>query len=171
MPGEKGSSKSRRAPSTTGASQIPAPGLPNSADGLGYPTSSPPHAVPLTVSGIGHIVIPVNDMQRALGFYRDALGFTVVGKESPGWTVVDGKGAALTLWLQVDAPRIALGEDLEESPFFFHVANFAESANELERRGFRVKRLDGNQGIVWDPSGNVLGLHDHRTEGGPRRVD
>jgi catechol 2,3-dioxygenase-like lactoylglutathione lyase family enzyme len=126
--------------------------------------------VTVKVSGIGHIVIPVHDMELALGFYRDALGFDVVGEVNPVWTVVDAKGAALTLFLQDDSPRIALGKDGEESPFFFHVANFPESASELEKRGFRVKRQDGNQGIVWDPSGNVLGLHDHRTENRSRRA-
>jgi catechol 2,3-dioxygenase-like lactoylglutathione lyase family enzyme len=126
--------------------------------------------VSLKVSGIGHIVIPVNHMERALLFYRDALGFDVIGGVDPIWTVVDAKGASLTLFLQVDAPHIALGSELEESPFFFHVSNFLDSATELERLGFRVKRFDGNQGIVWDPSGNVLGFHDHRTESRTRRA-
>jgi catechol 2,3-dioxygenase-like lactoylglutathione lyase family enzyme len=137
--------------------------------GLGYPPRARSPDVAATVSGIGHIVIPVHDMQLALGFYRDALGFGVVGEENPVWTVVDAKGASLTLFLQDDSPRIALGKDGDESPFFFHVSNFLDSATELEKRGFRVKRLDGNQGIVWDPSGNVLGLHDHRTESRSRR--
>jgi catechol 2,3-dioxygenase-like lactoylglutathione lyase family enzyme len=114
------------------------------------------------VSGIGHVVIPVHDMKRGLEFYRDTLGFPVVGMESPIWTVVDAKGLELTLYLQPDAARIALGSDGEDSPFFFHVASLPRAAAELEKRGLRVKRLDEHQGLVWDPSGNVLGLHDHR---------
>jgi catechol 2,3-dioxygenase-like lactoylglutathione lyase family enzyme len=114
------------------------------------------------VTGIGHVVIPVHDMERALGCYRDALGFPVVGKENPVWTVVNARGVELTLFLQPDAPRIALGPDGEDSPFYFHVTNFPRAATALEKRGLRVKRLDEHQGLVWDPSGNVLGLHDHR---------
>jgi catechol 2,3-dioxygenase-like lactoylglutathione lyase family enzyme len=126
--------------------------------------------VTVKVSGIGHIVIPVHNMELALSFYRDALGFDVVGDVDPVWTVVDAKGASLTLFLQVDSPRIALGSERDESPFFFHVSCFTDSATELEKRGFRVRREDSNQGIVWDPSGNVLGLHDHRTENRSRRA-
>jgi catechol 2,3-dioxygenase-like lactoylglutathione lyase family enzyme len=122
------------------------------------------------VSGIGHIVIPVHNMELALSFYRDALGFEVIGAVDPVWTVVDAKGASLTLFLQDDSPRIALGKDADESPFFFHVSSFQDSASELEKRGYKVRRQDGNQGIVWDPSGNVLGLHDHRTENRSRRA-
>jgi hypothetical protein len=44
------------------------------------------------------------------------------------------------------------------------VPDFASAAATLEKQGFRVKRLDERQGIVWDPSGNVLGLHDHLAE-------
>ncbi|MCI4331291.1 MAG: VOC family protein [Thermoplasmata archaeon] len=116
------------------------------------------------VTGIGHVVVPVRDMGLALAFYRDALGFPVVGKEDPVWTVVDARGMELTLFLQPEAPRIALGKDAEDSPFFFHVSSFPKSADALERQGFRVKRSDDHQGIVWDPSGNVLGLHDHRAK-------
>jgi catechol 2,3-dioxygenase-like lactoylglutathione lyase family enzyme len=121
--------------------------------------------MPAILSGIGHIVIPVHDMNLALAFYRDTLGFPIVGKESPVWTVVDAKGVELTLYLQPDAARIALGPDGEDSPFFFHVASFPRAAVALEKRGFRLKRLDEHQGLVWDPSGNVLGLHDHRRKG------
>jgi catechol 2,3-dioxygenase-like lactoylglutathione lyase family enzyme len=107
-------------------------------------------------------VIPVHDMSLALGFYRDSLGFPVVGKVDEVWTVVDAKGMRLTLFLQPDAPRIALGVKGEDSPFYFHVRNFVRSAAFLKTKGFRVRKFDVHQGIVWDPSGNVLGLHDHR---------
>jgi catechol 2,3-dioxygenase-like lactoylglutathione lyase family enzyme len=120
--------------------------------------------MPGIVSGIGHVVIPVHDMPLALRFYRDVLGFPVAGKEDPVWTVVSANGVELTLFLQPEAPRIALGPEGDESPFYFHVPDFASAAATLEKQGFRVKRLDERQGIVWDPSGNVLGLHDHLAE-------
>ena len=41
------------------------------------------------VQDIGHILLPVDDMEKALAFYRDLLGFRVVGKGSPVWTVVE----------------------------------------------------------------------------------
>ena len=110
---------------------------------------------------MGHIVIPVHDMKLALHFYRDTLGFSVKGKEDPVWNVVDAGGVPLTLYRDADSPRIALGKDGDDSPLILHVTNFATAAHALETKGFKVKRVDERQGIVWDPSGNVLGLHDH----------
>lgn len=118
--------------------------------------------MPGVVSEIGHIVIPVEDMDRTLAFYRDALGFPVVGKTDSVWTVVDARGTHLTLYRQPDSPRVALGPEGEDSPFFFHVDHFPRAAATLEKGGYRVKRTGEHEGIVWDPSGNVLGLHDHR---------
>jgi catechol 2,3-dioxygenase-like lactoylglutathione lyase family enzyme len=112
--------------------------------------------------GIGHIVIPVHDMGLALKFYRDTLGFGLVGEESPVWNRVNGGDAELTLFLQAEAPRLAWGKDQDDSPLFLHVADFSIASRFLAEQGFRVKRIDKRQGIVWDPSGNVLGIHDHK---------
>ncbi len=120
------------------------------------------------VAGVGHVVIPVHDMKLAIRFYRDVLGFPVIGREDPIWTVLNARGMDVTLFLQVDAPRIALGKDGEDSPFYFHVTDFPRAASALEQQGYKVKRLDERQGIVWDPSGNVFGLHDHREAHEPR---
>jgi catechol 2,3-dioxygenase-like lactoylglutathione lyase family enzyme len=114
------------------------------------------------VSGIGHVVLTVDDMDRAVGFYRDVLGFPIVGKVHPVWTVVNAHGVELTLYRLPDSPRLALGPEHDDSPFFFHVANFDDTATALEAAGIRVKRTDGRQGVAWDPAGNVLGFHDHR---------
>lgn len=113
------------------------------------------------VSDIGHIAISVRDMKKALSFYRDLLGFTVDGKEDPVWTVIATKGANLTLYRQKDFPPIALGPSGDGTPFLFHVGDFQKAAEILESKGVRVKRESEHSGIVWDPSGNVLGLHDH----------
>jgi catechol 2,3-dioxygenase-like lactoylglutathione lyase family enzyme len=114
------------------------------------------------VTGIGHVVLTVDDMDRAVGFYRDVLGFPVVGEVNPVWTVVNALGVELTLYRVLNSPRLALGPDQDDSPFFFHVANFEQTAAALEALGIRVKRTDRRQGVAWDPAGNVLGFHDHR---------
>ena len=113
------------------------------------------------ISEIGHIVIPVGEMKQALSFYRGLLGFGIEGKEDPVWTVISTQGVRFTLFRQKDFPPIALGPKGEETPFLFHVKDFQKTADFLESRGVRMKRESEHAGIVWDPFGNVLGLHDH----------
>ncbi|HWM51609.1 MAG TPA: VOC family protein [Thermoplasmata archaeon] len=113
------------------------------------------------VQDIGHILLPVDDMEKALAFYRDLLGFRVVGKGSPVWTVIETKGGQLTLWRTSEIPKVALGPKGDSSPFEFHVENFEAAASTLESKGIRVRRSGAHAGTIWDPFGNVLRVHDH----------
>ncbi|MFQ5552286.1 MAG: VOC family protein [Thermoplasmata archaeon] len=114
------------------------------------------------VRDIGHILVGVEDMDRALAFYRDLLGFEVVGKVDPMWTVVTVPGGQFTLYKQEDVTPISLGEEGTATPFSLHVADFEKAAEMLEAEGERVEPGDLHHGLVWDPFGNVLELHDHR---------
>ena len=113
------------------------------------------------VQDIGHLLLPVDDMDKALAFYRDLLGFRVVGKGSPIWTVIETKGGQLTLWRTSEIPKVALGPKADSSPFEFHVDNFERASLDLESKGIRVRRNGAHAGTIWDPFGNVLRLHDH----------
>lgn len=113
------------------------------------------------VSDIGHITIPVRDMTKALEFYRDLLGFSVEGKVDSIWTVIATSGGRLTLFRQKEFHPIAVGPDGDETPFIFHVRDFGKAAFVLESKGMRVKRETDHSGVVWDPFGNAIGLHDH----------
>jgi catechol 2,3-dioxygenase-like lactoylglutathione lyase family enzyme len=112
------------------------------------------------VQDIGHLVFEVGDMEKALRFYRDTLGFQVAGKVDPVWTVLATKGGTLTLFRKKDPAPCAIGTD--GSPLNLHVADFTAAASSIERAGYIVNRGDENSGSVKDPWGNVLGLHDHR---------
>ena len=48
------------------------------------------------VAGVSNVWVPVEDMQRALGFYRDVLGLTVK-MESPEWSELDAGGLSIGL--------------------------------------------------------------------------
>ena len=61
------------------------------------------------VRDIGHI--GVDDMDAALEFYRDFLGFQVVGEMTPVWTEVRAAGGTLTLYGEEPLPPIALGPE------------------------------------------------------------
>ncbi len=114
------------------------------------------------VKDIGHIVLPVDDMEKGLAFYRDLLGFRVVSKGSAVWTAIETAGGQLTLWRTSEIPKVALGANGDRTPFEFHVEDFEAAAAILEPAGVRVHRDGANAGTIWDPFGNVLRLHDHR---------
>ena len=118
------------------------------------------------VVDMGHLILPVKDMARALAFYRDPLGFKVVGSVDPVWTVLSVPAGQITLWRTDDIPVVATGADREGTPFNFHVRDFGKAAALLESEGVRVKRDGPHSGVVWDPFGNALGLHDHREKRG-----
>lgn len=118
--------------------------------------------MPRVVSEFGHLIRNVKEMDSTVHFYRDVLGFPVVGKLNPVWTVVNAQGVKLTLFLQPRGPRLAFGRRKDDSPLYLHVQNFDKAATALESSGYRVVRVDPHQGVVWDPAGNLIGLHDHR---------
>ncbi len=117
------------------------------------------------IQDIGHLIVPVDDMEQALAFYRDLLGFRVAGKGSAVWTVVETQGGQVTLWRTNELAKVAYGPKGEDTPFEFHVSDFAKTAALLESEGVRLKRFTANAGVVWDPFGNVFRVHDHRDEG------
>ncbi len=122
------------------------------------------------VRDIGHILVGVEDMDRALAFYRDLLGFEVVGEANPMWTVVTVPGGQFTLYQQESVTPIALGGEGIGTPFSLHVDDFEKAAERLEAEGERVQSVDAHHGVVLDPFGNVLELHDHREGGAVRRL-
>jgi catechol 2,3-dioxygenase-like lactoylglutathione lyase family enzyme len=126
--------------------------------------------MPGLVKDIGHILVGVEEMDRALAFYRDLLGFQVVGQADPMWTVVAVPGGQLTLYKQEGVTPIALGEEGLATPISLHVDNFEQAVGVLEDEGERVEAGDAHHGLVWDPFGNVLELHDHRKGEEVRRL-
>ncbi len=120
--------------------------------------------MPKLVRDFGHVLIGVEDMDHALGFYRDLLGLDVIGEVNPIWTVVSAPGGQFTLYKQEDVTPVALGPEGNRTPFSLHVDDFEEASDTLEAAGVRLGRGDAHHGVVWDPFGNVLELHDHREE-------
>lgn len=100
---------------------------------------------------LGHVVFYVKDLQRALGFYRDLLGFQEVGR------IFNGAAAALTsgrthhelLLIQVgDAPRPPTGHRLG----LYHIGiKVGDSLDELRA----AKRELEAAGVV------INGMSDH----------
>ena len=119
---------------------------------------------------LGHVVFYVKDLERALGFYRDLLGFKEVGR------IFNGAAAALTsgrthhelLLIQVgDAPGpssgrrrglyhigIKIGDSLEE---------LRQAKRELDQGGISIDGMSDHtvsQSLyLRDPDGNEVELY------------
>lgn len=108
------------------------------------------------------MILQIANMEEALRLYRDTLGLELVNeRSSPIWKVLKTRGGEVTLY-KAEKPVPLVLRDEEDTPITVHVANFEVAASELERHGYRVKRKGKNGGILIDPWGNLLGLHDHR---------
>jgi catechol 2,3-dioxygenase-like lactoylglutathione lyase family enzyme len=116
--------------------------------------------LPQLVSDIGHIILQVGDMDKAIKLYCDTLGFELK-EHSPEWTVIATKLGELTLYKTPKITPLIL-RDGNVTPISLHVISFESAAEELEKRGYSVKRKGKNSGTLTDPWGNMIELHDHR---------
>jgi len=102
-----------------------------------------------------YLMVPVQDMDRAVSFYRDAVGL-VVDFESPFWSELRWHDATLALHGGASA-----GE--RESWLGFHVTDLDGALAEVERAGGRRQgneRTESNARLqsVVDPDGNIFTL-------------
>lgn len=116
-------------------------------------------------------ILPVVDLSRAAGFYRDRLGLRDLG-DDPGGNHVLQTGAGSTLGLMP-------AEEGAQSPhtvLTFEVKNIAEEIRELESKGVgfldydlpdlktvdHVVSMEGEK-AAWftDTEGNILCLHEY----------
>lgn len=119
---------------------------------------------------LGHVVFYVEDLERSLGFYRDLLGFTEIGR------IFDGKAAALTsgrthhelLLIEVgDAPRPPSGRRLGLYHIGIKIGNcleeLKEAKRELERAGAELSGMSDHtvsQSLyLADPDGTEVELY------------
>lgn len=133
--------------------------------GMTTPPPTPLQATPL-IERIGQIAIPVHDIPRALGFYRDLLGLPVLFEAPPSMAFLDCGGVRLMLTIP-EGPH-----DHPSSIVYFTVADIDAAYETLSERG--VEFIDAPHiiarlatGELWmafirDPDGNVMGLMHER---------
>ena len=119
----------------------------------------------------------VDDVERAIGFYRDLLGFRVEMHPAPGFAAL----ARGDLRLYLNAPGAGGAGRAGGAPepggwnrFQLEVQDLEASLRALREAGasFRGDRVEGQGGaqiLVEDPSGNVVELFEPR--GRPRAVE
>lgn len=118
-------------------------------------------SAPFGLRQIGQIRIQVTDVDRAVAFYRDALGMTFL-YAFPGMGFFDVDGVRLML---VEPEGRAFGG---ESAIYYRVDDIGEAVKTLESRGVtfddqphvvhRDPKYDLWMAFFRDPDGNVLAL-------------
>lgn len=117
------------------------------------------------IPGVGTVYLPVSDQDRALAFYRDALGFEVRTDtgydEGFRWVEVAPAGAYTVIAL---VPP--MGEDAPQpgghAPFGFDTPDLEAAMAELSSRGVEFEDVMSGEGPVptmaylRDPDGNRI---------------
>jgi predicted enzyme related to lactoylglutathione lyase len=116
-----------------------------------------------TLGTIGQIALTVNDLPRAVAFYRDALGLRQIPIDAPRLAFFDCAGVRLMLSLP-ETPETRVGGAV----LYFNVADIQRAHEALSGQGVtfvdaphRIARLSDHD--LWlaefhDPAGNVLAL-------------
>ena len=118
----------------------------------------------MAVSHASILIVPVADQERALAFYRDALGFAIFA---------DNQVAPTMRWLHLRAPAggldLVLADWVAESAgsirgLFLQVDDLDASAAAIEAAGYAFEQpVDetpfGRMRPLRDPDGNELVLH------------
>jgi catechol 2,3-dioxygenase-like lactoylglutathione lyase family enzyme len=124
----------------------------------------------ITVAGYSHVAVMVDDLDAALAFYCDSLGFSVLPRPDFG-------PAAEGAWLQLGIAQVHLGIVSEMAPTsgFPHLAlhipadAWDDTMSAIEARGIEFllppsERLDFGKRVraafIHDPAGNVIELTD-----------
>jgi catechol-2,3-dioxygenase len=142
-----------------------------------------------TIKRLNHLVLYVRDAQRAMNFYRDVLGFTIVEMPSPQAVFMRANGSDnhhdLGLFgIGMDAPPPSNGRQVGLYHAAWEVAaiqDLAAARDELMRAGALAGESDhGNSLSLYakDPDGNefevfwMLPRDEWATRGfGTRRLD
>ncbi len=131
---------------------------------------------------IGHIHLKISNIEKALGFYRDLLGFEVTQRMGNSAVFLSAGGyhhhLGLNTWHSEDAPRVA-----KEGVGLYHTAILYPSRKDLAEVLERLIDSDyplsgaADHGVseaiyLEDPDGNGVELyHDRPKEEWPRKED
>lgn len=112
------------------------------------------------IQGLSHITLTVRDLEHAIEFYTETLGFSI-------FNVYSGKSAYLRsdrLWLVLVEDRKKVAQiDYSHVAFLATDENYVEIERRISASGatqWQENRSPGRSIYFLDPSGNRLELHD-----------
>ena len=119
---------------------------------------------PIAATGLSELVLEVVELDEAVAFYRDVLGFPVVAsREDRAWLMV-GDRTRIGLW----TPQVGLarGRGGVHVHYAVHIADedFDAATDHLSARGYPPEVIHfeddgrGRAAYVEDPDGNVVEL-------------
>ena len=130
-------------------------------------------AAPVAPERIGQIAIPVDDLDRAVGFYADVLGLRLLFRAPPGLAFFDCGGVRLML----SRPE-ALEHSSRGSVIYYLVADLRAAHAALAARGAdivqpphliaRMPDHDLWMAFLHDSEGNLVGLMSELRNGDVR---
>jgi catechol 2,3-dioxygenase-like lactoylglutathione lyase family enzyme len=113
----------------------------------------------IETSGIDHIVLHVNDVQRAKKFYTEILGMTVYRENDRQVFMHAGQQGVALFKKQGDTP-LATGNDMNHLALNVASGTYEVLKGELERHGVTVSGRPGEDRCIYfnDPDGHRLQL-------------
>ena len=114
-------------------------------------------------TGVDHVVLHVNDVQRSKKFYSEILGMTPY-REDEGQVFLHAGRQGVALLKKVDDPPLAAGNDLNHLALNVAAGTYETLKAELEKHGVTVTGRPGEDRCIYfrDPDGHRLQLMVHK---------
>ena len=111
----------------------------------------------LKVSGIDHVVLHVQDLDRSKRFYMDVLGFEIAHEGGRNSFLKSGGGQVIALFERKDRD-IHAGEEMNHMALRLAAGEYQEVKAVLEAEGIKVSGRPGDDECIYfsDPDGHRL---------------
>ena len=113
----------------------------------------------IQTSGVDHVVLHVNDVQRSKKFYTDVLGMTAYREDKGHVFLHTGQQGVALFEKETDAP-LTTGNDLNHLALNVASGTYEALRAELEKHGVKVSGRPGEDRCIYfsDPDGHRLQL-------------
>ena len=117
----------------------------------------------IRTSGVDHVVLHVNDVERSKRFYTEILGMTVY-REDDGQVFMHAGEQSVALFKKEGAAPFTAGNDLNHLALNAASGDYETLKDELERSGVVVNGRPGTDRCIYfrDPDGHRLQLMMHK---------